>query len=197
MEIDVAAMQQQKASAVDGLTKGIEGLFKKNKVSRAVVKQGDVLEVVQQLHSLTKGIRGLFKKYKVRPVRRAFVRVLANSRQPWQQVLYIAALAGGSSIEAGSRGRCAGCCAWPLCRLLCLAAVPQQALNRHTLTPRFASTSLPQVEYVQGWGKIKAAGQVEVATAAGGTTTLSAKNIIIATGSEVTPLPGVPVDEKR
>ncbi len=29
--VDVAAMQRQKASAVEGLTKGIEGLFKKNK----------------------------------------------------------------------------------------------------------------------------------------------------------------------
>jgi hypothetical protein len=32
VSVDVAAMQQQKTSAVDGLTKGIEGLFKKNKV---------------------------------------------------------------------------------------------------------------------------------------------------------------------
>ncbi len=31
--VDVAAMQKQKSSAVEGLTKGIEGLFKKNKVS--------------------------------------------------------------------------------------------------------------------------------------------------------------------
>ena len=32
VEVDVAAMQQQKVAAVDGLTKGVEGLFKKNKV---------------------------------------------------------------------------------------------------------------------------------------------------------------------
>ena len=32
VSVDVAAMQKQKAGAVDGLTKGIEGLFKKNKV---------------------------------------------------------------------------------------------------------------------------------------------------------------------
>ena len=32
LEIDVAAMQKQKEEAVEGLTKGIEGLFKKNKV---------------------------------------------------------------------------------------------------------------------------------------------------------------------
>jgi dihydrolipoamide dehydrogenase len=82
--VDVAAMQRQKASAVEGLTKGIEGLFKKNKV-----------------------------------------------------------------------------------------------------------------QYVQGWGKLRSATEVEVSTADGATTTLGAKNIIIATGSEVTPLPGVPVDERR
>ena len=35
--VDVAAMQRQKGSAVEGLTKGIEGLFKKNKASRAYV----------------------------------------------------------------------------------------------------------------------------------------------------------------
>jgi dihydrolipoamide dehydrogenase len=38
---------------------------------------------------------------------------------------------------------------------------------------------------------------VEVSLLEGGSTTLSAKNILIATGSEVTPLPGVPVDEER
>lgn len=32
VSVDVAAMQKQKSSAVEGLTKGIEGLFKKNKV---------------------------------------------------------------------------------------------------------------------------------------------------------------------
>ena len=56
---------------------------------------------------------------------------------------------------------------------------------------------LPQVEYVQGWGKLKSATEVEVSTAAGATSVISTKNIIIATGSEVTPLPGVPVDERQ
>jgi dihydrolipoamide dehydrogenase len=37
---------------------------------------------------------------------------------------------------------------------------------------------------------------VSVATLAGGTETISAKNILIATGSEVTPLPPVPVDNE-
>jgi dihydrolipoamide dehydrogenase len=54
-----------------------------------------------------------------------------------------------------------------------------------------------QVEYVKGWGTIKGPNEVEVALLDGGSTTLSAKNILIATGSEVTPLKGVPVDEER
>ncbi|KAF6254877.1 dihydrolipoyl dehydrogenase [Scenedesmus sp. NREL 46B-D3] len=44
-----------------------------------------------------------------------------------------------------------------------------------------------KVEYVKGWGTIK--GRTS--------TTVSGKNILIATGSEVTPLKGVPVDEER
>lgn len=39
--------------------------------------------------------------------------------------------------------------------------------------------------------------EVEVALAEGGTATLKAKNIMLATGSEVTPLPGVPIDEEK
>jgi dihydrolipoamide dehydrogenase len=54
-----------------------------------------------------------------------------------------------------------------------------------------------QVQYVKGWGSIKGPNEVEVSLSEGGSTTLSAKNILIATGSEVTPLPGVPVDEER
>jgi dihydrolipoamide dehydrogenase len=54
-----------------------------------------------------------------------------------------------------------------------------------------------QVEYVKGWGTIKGPNEVEVSLLDGGSTTVSAKNILIATGSEVTPLKGVPVDEER
>ena len=54
-----------------------------------------------------------------------------------------------------------------------------------------------QVSYVRGWGKFKSGNEVEVDLADGGTETVSAKNIIIATGSEVTPLPGIPIDEER
>lgn len=54
-----------------------------------------------------------------------------------------------------------------------------------------------KVEYVKGWGTFKNANEVEVALLDGGSTTLKAKNIVIATGSEVTPLPGVPIDEDK
>lgn len=54
-----------------------------------------------------------------------------------------------------------------------------------------------KVEYVKGWGKFKSPKEVEVAMADGSSTTLKAKNIVIATGSDVAPLPGVPVDEEK
>lgn len=54
-----------------------------------------------------------------------------------------------------------------------------------------------KVTYAKGWGTIKGPHEVEVALLDGGKETISAKNILIATGSEVTPLPGVPVDEER
>ena len=50
----------------------------------------------------------------------------------------------------------------------------------------------------QGTGRIDKAGAVSVLGADGAVKdTLAAKNILIATGSEVTPLPGVTVDEKK
>ncbi|WP_291845167.1 dihydrolipoyl dehydrogenase [Maricaulis sp.] len=52
------------------------------------------------------------------------------------------------------------------------------------------------VEYITGRGRIAGAGKVEVTTD-DGVTTLETRNIVIATGSEVTPLPGVEIDEKR
>ncbi|GAX80721.1 hypothetical protein CEUSTIGMA_g8156.t1 [Chlamydomonas eustigma] len=54
-----------------------------------------------------------------------------------------------------------------------------------------------KVEYVKGWGKIVGPNKVEVALSDGGSKIIDTKNIIIATGSEVTPLPGVPIDEKK
>ncbi|MFY8142864.1 MAG: dihydrolipoyl dehydrogenase [Caulobacter sp.] len=54
-----------------------------------------------------------------------------------------------------------------------------------------------KVDYVKGWGRIAGAGKVVVKAEDGSETTLETKNIVIATGSEPTPLPGVTVDNKR
>ena len=54
-----------------------------------------------------------------------------------------------------------------------------------------------KVEPVFGAGKVLSAGKVEVALNEGGTRVLDTKNIVIATGSDVMPLPGVEIDEKR
>ena len=55
-----------------------------------------------------------------------------------------------------------------------------------------------KVEYVQGEASIAGAGSVAVKPADGGKkTALATNNILIATGSDVMPLPGVEIDEKK
>jgi len=54
-----------------------------------------------------------------------------------------------------------------------------------------------KVDYVIGAGTVKDAGTVEVTAADGKTQTLKTDAIVIATGSDVAPLPGVDIDEKR
>ena len=54
-----------------------------------------------------------------------------------------------------------------------------------------------KVEWIKGWGRIDGPGKVVVTAAHGAEMTYETKNIIIATGSEPTPLPGVEVDNKR
>jgi len=54
-----------------------------------------------------------------------------------------------------------------------------------------------KVDHVYGTGKIAEAGKVEVVLADGGTETYEAKNIVIATGSDVISLPGIEIDEER
>lgn len=54
-----------------------------------------------------------------------------------------------------------------------------------------------KIDYVLGTGSIPKAGEVKVALNDGGEQSLSAKNILIATGSETTPLPGLEIDEQR
>ena len=54
-----------------------------------------------------------------------------------------------------------------------------------------------KVDYVKGFGRIAGKGKVEVKLADGGAQSLETKNIIIATGSVPTPLPGVTIDEEQ
>jgi len=54
-----------------------------------------------------------------------------------------------------------------------------------------------KVGYSKGWGKIISPNKVEVTLLDGGKQILNTKKILIATGSEVTPLPGITIDEKK
>jgi dihydrolipoamide dehydrogenase len=54
-----------------------------------------------------------------------------------------------------------------------------------------------KVDYVKGFGRILAAGKVEVTGHDGAKQTLETKNIVIATGSEPAGLPNVDIDEER
>ncbi len=54
-----------------------------------------------------------------------------------------------------------------------------------------------KAEAIVGEGKIVAPGKIEVKLADGSTRTITTKNIIIATGSDVAALPGVAIDEKQ
>jgi dihydrolipoamide dehydrogenase len=51
-----------------------------------------------------------------------------------------------------------------------------------------------QVDYVKGFGKLTGPNSVEVTLNAGGQQTIQSKNIILAVGSEPSPLPTCPVD---
>jgi dihydrolipoamide dehydrogenase len=54
-----------------------------------------------------------------------------------------------------------------------------------------------KVEWIKGAAKILGAGKLQVALNAGGTQDIAAKNIVIATGSDVISIPSLPIDEKR
>lgn len=53
------------------------------------------------------------------------------------------------------------------------------------------------VDYVKGTGSFVNENEVKVNLIDGGERTLRGKNIIIATGSESTPFPGLEIDEER
>ncbi|MFP4127137.1 MAG: dihydrolipoyl dehydrogenase [Alphaproteobacteria bacterium] len=54
-----------------------------------------------------------------------------------------------------------------------------------------------QVTYVKGHGRLAGTGKIQVELADGGSQDLEATHVIVATGSEVMPLPGAPIDEAR
>ena len=54
-----------------------------------------------------------------------------------------------------------------------------------------------KVNYVKGYGKLMSPSEVSVDTIDGGNTAVKGKHIIIATGSDVKSLPGVPIDEQK
>jgi dihydrolipoamide dehydrogenase len=54
-----------------------------------------------------------------------------------------------------------------------------------------------KVTHIEGYGRLKGKGKVEVAAKDGSTTTLDAKNVIIATGSRPRDLPVLKIDEDR
>ncbi len=53
-----------------------------------------------------------------------------------------------------------------------------------------------KVDYVKGRGKVAGQGKVDVELNDGGVQSINAKNIVIATGSDVANLPGIKIDEK-
>lgn len=53
-----------------------------------------------------------------------------------------------------------------------------------------------KVTHIQGHGKITGANEVSVLKADGSTEKVNTKNVLIATGSEVTPFPGIQIDEE-
>ncbi|GAB3257095.1 NAD(P)/FAD-dependent oxidoreductase [Chitinimonas naiadis] len=54
-----------------------------------------------------------------------------------------------------------------------------------------------KAEWIKGWGRLDGPGRVVVTADDGTEQVLTAKDIVIATGSEPTPLPGVTVDNRR
>jgi dihydrolipoamide dehydrogenase len=53
-----------------------------------------------------------------------------------------------------------------------------------------------KVDYVKGHGKFASPTEIEVDLIGGGLDKIKAKNVIIATGSEPTPIPTLPADER-
>lgn len=54
-----------------------------------------------------------------------------------------------------------------------------------------------KVDYIKGTASFASATEIDVSLLDGGSTQISSKNVIIATGSEVTPFPGIEIDEEQ
>jgi len=54
-----------------------------------------------------------------------------------------------------------------------------------------------KVDYIKGTGSFASPNEIDVELNEGGSSQVSAKNVIIATGSESTPFPGIEIDEKQ
>ena len=54
-----------------------------------------------------------------------------------------------------------------------------------------------KVDYIKGEASFASATEIDIALLDGGNSQISTKNTIIATGSEVTPFPGIEIDEKQ
>ncbi|PCJ69842.1 MAG: dihydrolipoyl dehydrogenase [Rhodobiaceae bacterium] len=72
----------------------------------------------------------------------------------------------------------------------------QQAVDGNTQGIEFLFKK-NKIEWVKGTGVLKGAGEVEVSLTEGGTRTLKASDIVLATGSDVAQLPGIEIDEKQ
>ncbi len=72
----------------------------------------------------------------------------------------------------------------------------QQAIDGNTQGIEFLFKK-NKIEWVKGSGVLKGAGEVEVSLTDGGTRTLKASDIVLATGSDVAQLPGIEIDEKQ
>ena len=83
----------------------------------------------------------------------------------------------------------------PKLNLVQMMKAKQDSVNTLTKGVEFLMKK-NKVTYFVGFGKIAGTGKVTVTGADGAVQNLTAKNIVIATGSEPTPLPGVDVDQK-
>jgi len=54
-----------------------------------------------------------------------------------------------------------------------------------------------KVTYVKGWGSLASPHEVKVALSDGGEQTIATKNILLATGSDYSTLPGLDIDEEH